>query len=68
MTREEKLDVLNKGTPNEETSITGEWTFKADDGYKYYIKYRVDKTGTHIDIDKTPIKRIPPNALKSLIG
>lgn len=66
--REETVEILHKGTPEEEYVISGVLTFKADDGYKYNIKYTYDKSGSNVIFDRFPIRRIPPNALKSLVG
>lgn len=66
--REETFEILHKGTPEEEYVISGVLTFKADDGYKYNIKYTCDKNGSNVILDRFPIRRIPPNALKSLVG
>lgn len=68
MTREEKLEVVNKGTPDEKEVISGIFQVKGDDGYKYFVRYTIDKEGTKIDVDRAPIRRIPPGALKSLVG
>lgn len=66
--REETVEIINKGTPEEDFTISGTLTFRADDGFKYNIKYTYDKTGRNVTIDRFPFKRIPPNALKSLVG
>lgn len=66
--RTETIEIINKGTPEEEYIITGLFGFKADDGYKYTVKYSYDKNGSNVIVDSFPIRRIPPNALKSLIG
>lgn len=66
--RNETLEIKNKGLPTQQTIVTGQYGFKGADGYKYIIKYIIDKSGNHIVIDKFSIHRIPPNLLKSLIG
>lgn len=66
--REETFDIKNKGTPQEETVVTGLYLFKGEDGYKYYVNYTINKNGTHVEIDRAPIHRIPPSTLKSLVG
>lgn len=66
--RQETLEIKNKGTPEEETVITGVILFKGDDGYRYFIRYTIDKSGNHIEIDRAAIHRIPPSLLKSLVG
>lgn len=66
--REESYEVKNKGASDEEIVLTGVYSFKADDGYKYFIQYTIDGNGTTIDVSRTAIHRIPPNALKSLVG
>lgn len=48
--------------------MTGQYGFEGTDGYRYIIKYMIDKSGNHIEIDKISIHRIQPNVLKSLIG
>lgn len=68
ITRDETFEIKNKGTPEEEIVVTGEYVFKGDDGYRYYIKYSIDADGTHVTVDSTAIHRIPPSALKSLVG
>lgn len=68
MGRQETLEIKNKGTPEEETVITGVILFKGDDGYRYFIRYTIDKSGNHIEIDRAAIHRIPPSLLKSLVG
>lgn len=62
------LEIKNKGTPEEETIVIGSYSFKGDDGYRYTIKYTIDKSGKHIEIDRAPFRRIPPSLLKSLVG
>lgn len=66
--REETYEVKNKGTPEEETILNGFYRFNAEDGYRYFIKYTIDKNGTKIDVSRLLHHRIPPNALKSLVG
>lgn len=66
--RAETLEIKNKGLPTEETIVTGQYGFEGADGYRYIIKYVIDKSGNKIEIDKFSIHRIPPNVLKSLIG
>lgn len=66
--REETFEIRNKGTPEEETYLNGQYAFKGDDGYKYYIKYIIDKDGIHTEVDRLLIHRIPPGTLKSLVG
>lgn len=66
--RNESFEIKNKGLPTEETIVTGQYGFKGADGYKYIIKYNIDNSGNHIELDKFSINRIPPNVLKSLIG
>lgn len=70
--REETYEVKNKGTPEEETILDGVYRFKAEDAYRYSIKYTIDKNGTKIDVSREslqpPHHRITPNALKSLVG
>lgn len=68
MHREEKLEVVNKGQPDENEVLSGVLEVRGDDGYKYYIRYTIDKSGSQILVDRAPIRRIPPNALKSLVG
>lgn len=68
MFREETFEIKNKGTPEEETFLNGQFVFKGDDGYRYYIKYTIDKNGVHAEVDRTLIHRIPPSTLKSLVG
>lgn len=66
--RDETFEIKNKGTLDEETNVTGQYSFLGDDGYKYFIKYTIDKSGNHIEIDRAPFRRIPPSLLKSLVG
>ncbi|XP_055325635.1 uncharacterized protein LOC129579504 [Sitodiplosis mosellana] len=66
--REETFEIRDKGTPEEETFVNGQYWFKGDDGYKYYIKYTINNNGVHTEIDRTLIHRIPPSTLKSLVG
>lgn len=60
--------MLNKGQPDENEVISGVVEVKGDDGYKYFIRYTIDKNGSQVEVDRAPIRRIPPNALKSLVG
>lgn len=68
MLREETFEIKNEGTPDEEKIVFGQFSFKGDDGFKYFIKYRVDKEGSHVEIDSVYVHRIPPSTLKSLVG
>lgn len=56
------------GTPNEEQAVNGTFSIRADDGFKYIVTYTGDNSGILLFIDMLPIKRIPPNALKTLVG
>lgn len=67
-TRKEKLEKINVGTPLEETLITGFFNYKGEDGFKYNVAYTIDKHGSHINVTRFAIHRIPPQALKSLVG
>lgn len=66
--REETFEIRNKGTLEEETFVNGLYWFKGIDGYRYTIKYTIDKNGTHTDIESFYIHRIPPTLLKTLVG
>lgn len=66
--RREKLEVKNKGTADEETVVTGFYSFLGEDEYKYFIRYTIDKKGSHIEVDPVLFERIPPSTLKSLVG
>lgn len=68
VTREETFEIRHKGTDEEETVVVGKYAFKGDDGYRYFIKYTIDKTGIFVELDRAPIRRIPPSVLKSLVG
>lgn len=68
MNREESVEVKNRGTPEEEFVFTGSYSFRAEDGFKYIVRYTLSKTGSDVTIDRIAIHRIPPNALKSLVG
>lgn len=68
MVREETLELVNKGTSDEKEVISGVVGFKGEDGYKYFVRYTIDNEGTKIEVDRVPIRRIPPSALKSLVG
>lgn len=66
--RIETYEIKNKGLPTEETIVSGQYGFEGADGFRYLIKFNVDKNGNHIEIDRFSINRIQPNLLKSLIG
>lgn len=66
--REETVEIVNKGTPEEDVVITGKYVFKADDGFKYTVEYTYDKDGRNVTVSRAPYRRIDPNALKSLVG
>lgn len=68
VSREETVQITNEGTPEQDVIISGKYLFTADDGYRYVVKYSYDKNGSNVIIDQFPVRRIPPNALKSLIG
>lgn len=67
--REEKLEVINKGQADQYELYSGFYVVKGEDGYKYFIRYTIDNNGKiQICVDRAPFRRIPPNALKSLVG
>lgn len=66
--REENIEILNRGTDEEEIVVTGYYVFKGDDGYRYTVKYIADRNGYNATVDKTYFKRISPSLVKSLIG
>lgn len=68
ISREETLEIKNKGLATEETIVSGYYGFEGADGFRYIIKYTIDKSGNHIEIDRFSIHRIQQNVLKSLIG
>lgn len=66
--REETVQVNNRGTLDEEITVHGLYIFNAEDGYKYFLRFLADKDGLNVSAYNLPIRRIPPGALKSLVG
>lgn len=66
--REETVEIRNKGTPDQEPFVNGLYWFRGADGYRYTVKYAIDKDGIHTDIETLYIHRIPPTLLKTLVG
>lgn len=60
--------MKNRGALEEEIIIDGLYIFNAEDGYKYFLRFLADKGGLNISAYNLPIRRIPPGALKSLVG
>lgn len=51
-----------------EFKIDGAIHFRAEDSFKYNLFYGFENDQYNITIDSFPTRRIPPGALKSLIG
>lgn len=77
--REERITIVGEGSPDEEIIVNGEYSFTADDGNVYVVKYSADKNGYHADTSKNPVQvmspdpeilvfALPPNLIKSLVG
>lgn len=72
--REEKIEILNEGTDDEEIVITGQYSYFGPDGFRYEVNYKADRNGYAV-LSKEPTSKmppvtfaIPPSVLKSLIG
>lgn len=53
---------------NKEVTVNAVITFKAEDQLKYNIFIVFENNDYNVTIDAFPFRRIPPGALKSLIG
>lgn len=53
---------------NNEVLLDALYIFNAEDGYKYFIRIIPNGSVDNITVYNIPAKRIPPNALKSLVG
>lgn len=76
--REETINIIGDGTPDEEIVVTGEYSFTVD-GNTYLVKYTADKNGYHAETIRNPAPfsqmevpvrsfALSPNILKSLVG
>lgn len=65
---EQTVETHDKGTSNEQFILNGRYSFYGADGILYIVDFKQGHNGSTIFVDRVPIKRIPPGALKSLVG
>lgn len=61
--REETVTIADK-----DVNVDGVISFRGDDDLMYRLLYVFDNNGYNTTIESYPFRRIPPGALKSLIG
>lgn len=72
------MQVLNRGTDDEQIVITGRYSFTGTDGNLYEVSYTADKDGYRVDppgpefvsfgFSPADPQGIDPNLVKSLFG
>lgn len=74
--REETINIINKGTPEQELIVEGKYSYTLENGEEYTVQYKADKKGFQPTIERgskfakqTPsVSRLSPNLAASLVG